>query len=265
MLRVLFFMLAVASFGVVKFSNQSVEKFVEEKKEVVIVEDVDTELIDIDFCGDTIPLKQAFVAHRYQRTIKDYDNPTFRRMRNRVQGNMKVIEPILQRYGIPADLKYIPIVESTMTASAVSPRGAVGYWQFMPETAREFGLKVDDSVDERKNLIKSTHAACKYLLRLHRQLGSWTLVAAAYNAGPTRIRRHVNQQQNEDYFRLRMNQETSQYVFRLVAAKEWFTNPDRCKEWRGDDVFTRVAKINETKKLIEEGAIARKALAAAGS
>jgi hypothetical protein len=257
-------MLAIASFGVFKFSNQSVEK-VEEKNELVIVEDIDTKLIDINFCGDTIPLKQVYVAKRYHRTIQDYDNPTFRKMRKRVKNNMKVIEPILKRYGIPTDLKYIPIVESTMTASAVSPKGAVGYWQFMPETAREFGLTVDSTADDRKNLVKSTHAACKYLLRLHRQLGSWTLVAAAYNAGPGRISRHVVQQGNEDYFALRMNQETSQYVFRLVAAKEWFTNPERCQEWRAKDVFRRIAKISETQKLIEEGAVVRAVLAAAGS
>ncbi|GAB2786750.1 hypothetical protein GCM10027275_34100 [Rhabdobacter roseus] len=252
MIRILFLVISIMSLGVFTVGKR-------EKKEVKVEEEVaypvkptEVELIAIHFCGDTIPLQETYVARRYQNMIKSYDNPTFRRMRARSRRDMKVIEPILKRYGIPSDFKYVPIIESAMSPSTTSPRGAAGYWQFMPETARSLGLTVDETVDERNNLVKSTHAACKYLRRLHRQLGSWTLVAAAYNAGPTRIQRRMDEQGKEDYYDLRLNPETTKYVFKLVAVKEWFTNPTRCLEWTDDTVFARVAEIDRLQKVFEE-------------
>lgn len=135
-----------------------------------------------------------------------------------------VIEPILERYQIPLDFKYLPLVESALRGFAVSRKGAVGYWQFMPATARELGLSVKPGRDERQNLVKSTNAACRYLRYLHDQLGSWTLAAAAYNNGIGALLSNIRRQQHRDYYSLHLNAETGQYLYRILAFKELLTN-----------------------------------------
>jgi len=109
----------------------------------------------------------------------------------------------------------------------VSPKGASGYWQLMPGTARALGLKVTKNVDERYNLQKATVAVCKHLHDLHRELGTWTLVAAAYNSGLTHIQDRISRQQHKNYYRLRLHRETSQYLFRVLAYKELLSNPNQ--------------------------------------
>lgn len=137
------------------------------------------------------------------------------------------IDPILRKYNIPADFRYLPIVESDWKATAVSSAGAVGYWQFMDQTALDMGLKITPELDERQDLRKSTDAACRYLKVLYRNLGSWTLVAAAYNGGVGMIQRKMVRQGQRDYYQLILNEETSYYLYRIVAIKELFTNPAR--------------------------------------
>ncbi|GAA4417070.1 hypothetical protein GCM10023187_49220 [Nibrella viscosa] len=136
-----------------------------------------------------------------------------------------LIEPVLAQYGIPADFKFLPLAESALQNQAVSPKGAAGYWQLMPATARELGLTVAPNLDERRNLTKATVAVCRYLKRLHKRLHSWTLVAAAYNGGMTRIRWQMQQQPQDSYYHLQLPQETSQYLYRILAYKELLTNP----------------------------------------
>ncbi|MDP2162498.1 MAG: lytic transglycosylase domain-containing protein, partial [Flavobacterium sp.] len=136
----------------------------------------------------------------------------------------KVIDPILKRHGIPEDFRYIPFVESKFR-QGTSSKGAEGFWQFMPETAMQFGLRVDEEVDERLDVVKSTHAACRYLKTLYKEFGNWTLVAAAYNVGEGSLLRTMNAQDNDDYYSLTLNRETSQYVYKLLAAKEIITRP----------------------------------------
>lgn len=138
-----------------------------------------------------------------------------------------VVDPILRKHNIPADFRYLPIVESDWKATAVSSAGAVGYWQFMDETARDMGLKITPEVDERQDLQKSTDAACRYLKALYRNLGSWTLVAAAYNGGVGMMQRKMAKQGQRDYYQLVLNEETSYYLYRILAIKELFTNPGR--------------------------------------
>lgn len=135
---------------------------------------------------------------------------------------LAVIEPILAKHNVPNDFKFLPLIESNWKADAVSTAGAVGYWQFMDDTARDMGLKIDEPTDERKDLRKSTEAAAKYIRFLYKKLGSWTLVAAAYNGGVGMIQNKVRKAGHRDYYALTLNEETGYYLYRALAMKELF-------------------------------------------
>jgi len=134
------------------------------------------------------------------------------------------MEPILKEYGIPDDFKYLALIESGLQ-NITSPAGARGFWQLMPKTAREYSLEVNDNVDERYNLEKSTIAACKYLLEAKAKFGNWTLAAAAYNAGKGGISKKLYEQQVTNYYDLLLVEETSRYLPRIIAVKEILKNP----------------------------------------
>ncbi len=136
-----------------------------------------------------------------------------------------IVEPILKENGIPDDFKYLMTIESNLNVTAKSPAGAAGLWQIMPQTARELGLEVNDQIDERYNVEKSTRAACKYLKKAYERFGDWMLVAASYNAGQARISSLLNKQQVEEAMDLFMVEETSRYMFRVLAVKEVFKSP----------------------------------------
>ena len=178
------------------------------------------------FCGESVPVHEESVARRLVSALvrNTGQNKALYQMRQRATRFFPIIEPILIRHHIPLDFKYLPLVESALTGMAVSPKGAVGYWQFMPATARELGLRIDGRVDERTNLIKSTDAACRYLRYLHNRLGSWTLAAAAYNNGIGALLSNIRRQQQRDYYYLRLNAETGKYLYRILAFKELFSN-----------------------------------------
>jgi len=137
-----------------------------------------------------------------------------------------IIEPILKKNGIPDDFKYLAVIESGLV-NAVSSAGARGVWQFMPETAKERGMEVNDIVDERYNLEKSTQAACSYFLSAKTKFGSWTLAAASYNGGMAGVNRQMDIQKESNYYDLLLTEETSRYVFRILALKEIMKNPDK--------------------------------------
>src|SRR5690606_5031247 len=118
-------------------------------------------------------------------------------------------------------------VESGFTSGTTSRRGASGYWQFMPNTAKAFGLQVDDVVDERQDVEKSTIAAAKYLKSLYGEFNSWTLVAAAFNIGEGNLLRAINRQNEDNYFRLKLNRETGSYLYKLISVKEIIEHPTR--------------------------------------
>jgi len=178
------------------------------------------------FCGESVPLHEEVVARRLVSALarNTKHNDYLFLMRQRASKFFPIIEPILARHKVPIDFKYLPLVESALQGFAVSPRGAVGYWQFMPSTARELGLSVHPGRDERKNLAKSTEAACRYLTYLHDRLGSWTLAAAAYNNGIGALLGNIRRQQQRDYYYLRLNAETGKYLYRILAFKELFSN-----------------------------------------
>lgn len=180
----------------------------------------------IDFAGEKTPLHVADVRERFDREMIINTNlhSTTTLILKRANRTFPIIEPILKKYDIPDDFKYLAVIESGL-ANVVSPSGARGVWQFMPETAKEKGMEVNDFVDERYHLEKSTEAACKYLIEAKNKFGSWTLAAAAYNGGMGGINKQITNQQVNDYYDLLLTEETSRYVFRILALKEIMKNP----------------------------------------
>ncbi|KAB8032096.1 lytic transglycosylase domain-containing protein [Fluviispira multicolorata] len=142
------------------------------------------------------------------------------------------MEKTLEIHGLPKDLVYLSMIESGYSPKALSSAGAVGLWQFMPATGREYGLKINDYVDERRNLKKSTKAAARYLTNLYGMFESWHLAAASYNGGPGRVQRTLrNYGEDSTFFDLTsmgvVNRETADYVPKLIAAMIISKNPDK--------------------------------------
>lgn len=138
-----------------------------------------------------------------------------------------IIEPILKEEGVPSDFIYLCCIESNLNTRAKSPAGAAGLWQFMPATGRQYGLIVNDEIDERYNTIKATHAACKYLKDAYKKFGDWLNVAASYNAGQGGISSKLSSQQETRAIDLFLVEETSRYMFRIMAYKELMRDPYR--------------------------------------
>ena len=181
---------------------------------------------NLNFAGEKIPIENPDILERMDREllVNTYWQSNGLLMFKRAGKYFPIIEPILKRNGVPDDFKYLAVIESGLT-NAVSPAGARGVWQIMPATGRENGLEVNNNVDERYHLEKATEVACKYLKDSKEKLGSWTLAAAAYNAGKSGVRRRLKEQQVEDYYDLLLGEETGRYMFRIVALKEILSNP----------------------------------------
>ncbi|TZF81688.1 lytic transglycosylase domain-containing protein [Pedobacter sp. BS3] len=182
----------------------------------------------LNFANEDIPVGDAKIDYRMTKILNAhrYSNLQTMVLHRKAAKWFPVIEPILEMYGIPNDFKYIPLVESGLR-SGTSPKGASGYWQFMPGTARIFGLKVNKQTDERQDIHKSTVAACKYLRSMFNDLKSWTLVAAAYNLGDVKLKKQINRQNQDNYFKLRLNPETGTYVYKLICMKMIIEHPAR--------------------------------------
>ena len=156
-----------------------------------------------------------------------YMHSSTMQMIKRANRYFPVIEPLLKANGIPDDFKYLMVIESNLNPIARSPAGAAGLWQFMPVTAREFGLEVNDNVDERYHIEKATAAACRYFKQAYAKYGDWMAVSASYNAGQGRISSQLDKQLADHAMDLWLTEETSRYMFRLLAVKEVFGNPQR--------------------------------------
>lgn len=182
----------------------------------------------LNFAKETLPMADARVKQKLKRYLASYSyrKTQTNRLHRKAAEWFPVIEPILKAHGIPNDFKYVPLVESGLK-DGTSPKGASGFWQFMPGTARSYGLKVNAHVDERKNLRKSTIAACKYLNDLYDVFGSWTLVAAAYNVGDNHMKKQINRQKQDDYYKMKLNRETGSYVYKLISMKEIVKYPSK--------------------------------------
>ena len=133
--------------------------------------------------------------------------------------------PILKEEGVPLDLLYLACIESTLNNRALSPAKAAGFWQFMPSTSKEYGLEVSDTVDERYDVAKSTRAACRYLKSAYKKYGNWESAAASYNGGQGRISSELASQKAQTAYDLWLVDETSRYMFRLLAMKMIMEDP----------------------------------------
>lgn len=182
----------------------------------------------IQFCGEVLPAHQPAIAQRWLKALTrqaSYSDD-LRLLKRRASVVFPIIEPIIEKYNIPADFKYLPLIESGLVSRAVSSQGAAGFWQLMPQTARLLGLRVSRRHDDRFNLKKATDAACRYISSLYRLLGNWTLVAAAYNSGPNFVRQLRQAHPNQHPIELPYKAETQSYLFQAVAVKELFSRPD---------------------------------------
>ncbi|MFD2571091.1 lytic transglycosylase domain-containing protein [Spirosoma soli] len=187
----------------------------------------------IDFCGENIPTTHPDITARWTRTLNHQAAlaGSLTLLKRRAAVVFPFIEPILKQYRIPSDFKFLPLLESAVTNRAVSRRGAAGFWQLMPQTAQSLGLSISHRRDERFNLKKATHAACRYLNELYDQLGSWMLVATAYNAGPNYIQQLSRQYPNRHPMALPYRApETKAYLFQAVAVKELLTHPQAYRD-----------------------------------
>lgn len=181
----------------------------------------------LTFCGEKVPLDDPMVRESLDRELTAicYQHSTTLLCLKRARRYFPVIEKILKEDTVPEDIKYLCVAESSLS-NAVSPAKAVGFWQFLEATAKSYGLTINDDVDERYDLGKSTHAACKYLKKGKKSLGKWSLAAAGYNMGDGGVRKNVNNQSQDEYWNLYLNSETARYVYRILAYKLLFENPD---------------------------------------
>ncbi|MBL7473131.1 lytic transglycosylase domain-containing protein [Robertkochia sediminum] len=197
---------------------------------------------NINFAGEAVPLEDPDVMERLDREllVNTYWQSNALLLIKRANKYFPVIEPILKEEGVPDDFKYLAVIESALT-NAVSPAGARGFWQILKGTAREYGLEVNDNVDERYHLEKATRAACQYLKKSKERFGSWTLAAAAYNAGQYGMQKQLDRQKVDNYYDVLLGQETGRYVFRILALKEILTDPEKYGfHFEDDDLYTHI-------------------------
>jgi hypothetical protein len=181
----------------------------------------------LSFAGEPVPMTQWEVREALDKEllVNAYWQSHTILLLKRASRFFPVIEPILRKYGIPDDFKYLSVIESDLS-NVVSPAQAVGFWQLLKSTAGIYGLEVSDEVDMRYNVEASTTAACKYLLTSYKRFGSWTMAAASYNAGMTGMFRQMTRQSEKDYYKLLLNDETSRYLFRILAVKLIMEKPE---------------------------------------
>ena len=172
------------------------------------------------FAGEEVPLEMFYVREALDRelSVNTYWHSSTLQLMKRSYRWFPMIDSILKKNGIPRDFRYLAVIESGLS-NVISPSNAVGFWQFLKGTAKEYGLEVSKDVDERYNRVKSTQAACEYFLDSYEEFGNWALVAAAYNAGKKGISRRMEKQQASSYYDMLLSDETSRYVYRILAMK----------------------------------------------
>ncbi|MDA3942662.1 MAG: lytic transglycosylase domain-containing protein [Bacteroidetes bacterium] len=183
---------------------------------------------EVFFANEKIPVELFITRESLEREliVNTYWHSSTLLHLKRANRWFPVIEPILAQYGVPDDFKYLSMIESGLT-NAQSPAGAVGFWQFLKGTAKDYDLEINSDVDMRYHVELSTAAACRYLLKSYENYGSWSLVAASFNAGKRRIDNFLSDQKASSYFDLLMAEETERYLFRMIALKMIVENPER--------------------------------------
>jgi hypothetical protein len=181
---------------------------------------------EITFAGESVPLAIPDVRERLDKELQIncylHSNTIF--LIKRANRWLPQMQEILRKYNIPDDFKYLPLIESNLL-NVTSYRDAVGYWQILESSGKELGLEITNEVDERYDPLKATEAACKYLKKAHSKFGDWALVAASYNRGMGGVERALDDQHVQSYYDLYLNDETSRYVFRILAIKEIIEHP----------------------------------------
>ncbi len=180
----------------------------------------------LEFAAEKVPLTDFSIREAMEKEllINTYWPSQTLLLEKRANRWFSIIEPILKRNNIPEDFKYIALVESQLT-NVASSQGAAGFWQFIQPTAKGYGLEITEDVDERYNVAKATEAACKYFNEAYQQFNNWTLVAASYNLGMTGIKAQLDKQKVNSFYDLLLGDETSRYVFRILAMKEIISRP----------------------------------------
>jgi hypothetical protein len=182
---------------------------------------------NLNFAGEKVPTSDSDVHAAMERALAKntyWQSPSLV-LHKRASQWFPVIEPILNKNNIPEDFKYIALIESQLT-NVVSPQGATGFWQIVETTGKAYGMEITDEVDERYHVIKSTETACKYFKEAYKQFNNWTLVAASYNLGISGIQTQLDKQNVNNYYDLHLTEETSQYIFRILAMKEIISRPE---------------------------------------
>ncbi|MGM0934096.1 MAG: lytic transglycosylase domain-containing protein [Bacteroidota bacterium] len=182
----------------------------------------------MDFAGEEVPLHLQDIHERMDREllVNTYWQSNGLLLLKRANKYFPIIEPILAEEGVPDDFKYLAVIESGLT-QAISPARAVGFWQIMEGTGKDYKLEINDNVDERYHIEKSTRVASKYLKKSKEKFGTWTLAAAAFNAGDRGVQRQLDRQKVNDYYDLLLGEETGRYVFRILALKEIMNDPKK--------------------------------------
>jgi len=208
----------------IAISNIPINKNVSENYEIKAVK-IPTYL---EFAGERVPTEKEDIRERMDREllVNTYWQSNGLLLIKRAHKYFPIIEPMLKKYGLPDDFKYLAVAESGLQ-NVKSYAGAAGFWQFLKSSGKEYGLEINKNVDERYNLEKATKVAATYLKKSKQRFGSWSLAAAAYNAGNARIANKLETQQVNNYYDLLLNVETSRYIFRIIALKEVITHPKK--------------------------------------
>ena len=181
------------------------------------------------FAGQKITFDRADLRERMDRELVafTYSHNMSTLMIKRANRLFPQIEPILERMGVPDDLKYLMVIESNLDPQSVSSAGAAGLWQFTQATGRAYGLEVNTNIDERYNTVKATEAACRFLMEAYSKYGNWMTVAASYNGGQQGMDRRIEAQHTKNGLDMWLVDETSRYMFRILAAKMMFEDPSK--------------------------------------
>ncbi len=183
----------------------------------------------LEFCGERVPLEKREVREELEKALllSLWNRAQVVLWMKRCGRIMPVVEQQLKQRRLPLDLQYVPVIESSLRPHAGSRKGAVGYWQFIASTGRRYGLRIDRSIDQRRNLEFSTQAGLTYLQDLYQQFGSWALALAAYNMGEHGLADRIKKQKRTSYYDLQLPAETMFYVYKAIAAKLLLSHPER--------------------------------------
>jgi membrane-bound lytic murein transglycosylase D len=221
------FIQAIQSPKVASQPTETVTSAEQQSSQTLRVEALDIPSV-MTFAGERVPLQDTDVRERLDREIhvNTYWHSNMLLMIKKANRFFSEIEPLLKKYNLPDDFKYLAVAESGLD-NVTSHAGASGFWQFMKATGKEYGLEINNYVDERYNLELATKVAAQYLINSKELFGSWTNAAAAYNAGNAGITKQMKRQDATDYYSLLLNSETGRYVFRILAFKEILSNPEK--------------------------------------